>query len=451
MDLADSAMRSPTAPVRLRAVPILKNVRLFVEANVLYEVLDILPKLDREQALNLAAWAVQSRSTLFANLRAGMYEMALAQLHAALGPFDESLHTRRVDTQAARAALGRFAMLFSVAPLFKGAVLVGTTEAAKLIFECWKTLTGVDDLACHTLLLQSAQFNLAVEVNASISGARQMVEEAREALKQSLKVSNANLANALELHHALLDFIDNLVWDGPLPEWAMTTLAEMASDPVSLKLCEVNPNAAAWPFWLRAQRSLENLSSEGCLALLSQCTALQGVVPDGRLDVLFAQGIRQLVNTHRDLDGRYPLALRAFMIWQSVSPANVARQERLPLDLVETLVASLHRAIDKRRPFTGVDSQRAMAALMDQLLQENVDAAVALNHLDAVLDSKVIQQDHPLLGVLLCAQCADYFVFVRYKQTARVQELVVKALAHLPADTQQAQEALELLKPFRVI
>ena len=375
MELADSAMRSSSAPVRRRAVPILKNVQLFVGATLLHRVPDT---------------------------------------------------------------------TMSLAPLFKGAAIMGSTEATDLLFESWKTLTGADDLACHSLLLRSAHFHLAVEMNAPISGARQMVERARQALNESLKLRNANLANALDLHHALLGFIAMLESDGSMPEWAMSALAEMACDPALQQLCRVEPNAAAWPRWLHASLSLENLSGERCLALLSKCAELPGVVADDGWDALFARGIRQLVDTCRDPDERYPLALQAFMIWQSVAPAQIGSRERLPSDLVETLVSSLHKAIVNRRPFTRVDSQRAAAALMDQWLQG--DAAAALNHLDAVLASKVIQQDHPLLGVLLCVRCAEYFG--RRQDAVRMRQLVAKALAHLPTDPQRAAEAIELLRPL---
>jgi hypothetical protein len=156
---------------------------------------------------------------------------------------------------------------------------------------------------------------------------------------------------------------------------------------------------------------------------------------------LFAQGIRHLVDTYRNLDERYPLALQAFMIWQSVPPAQVGSRERLPLDLVETLVSSLHKAIVDRHPFTGVDSEQAMTALMDQLLQG--DTAAAMKQLDAVLASKVIQQEHPLLGTRLCVRCIEYFR--EWQDTDQVRQLVTSGLLHLPADEQQALEALELL------
>jgi hypothetical protein len=90
------------------------------------------------------------------------------------------------------------------------------------------------------------------------------------------------------------------------------------------------------------------------------------------------------------------------------------------------------------------DSRQSMAALMGQLLRS--DAAASLRNLEIVLVPTVIQQDHPLLGVVLCVQCAEHFE--RSKETALVQQMVAKALAHLPADPEMALEARELLKPF---
>jgi len=439
LQLVESALDSPTAPAKLRAVPILKSAQTLIEASVLHRLLDIVPSLDQRSALNMAAWAHQNRKSLFSSLPAGTYETVSAQLHAASKASEADLAAHEVDAHAARETMARLMgpTRARVRTLFRQAVFIRTPEVTHALFRCWKTLSGDDDIHCHTLLLHEAQFLMGT-TTAPLISARQLIQEAWADLKVSLKSPNANLAAAMELHEALITFIAAIPDFGASPEWAMNTLAEMASDPLSQRLRIVNPNAVAWPFWLRARMSLISQSGDECLALLSKCAGLDGVVADLRFDALFAPGIRQLVSIW---DANYSRALRAFMIWQSLPRGGIG--EPLPIDLVEPLVSSLHKAIVNRAS-TGVDSQQAMAALMNQL--RRADEAVALRHLDAILGSKEIQQDHPLLGVALCVQWAEYSA--RWKDMALVQQLVAKALAHLPADPQQALEARELLEPF---
>ena len=401
---------------------------MLTEANVLYGLLDNLPALDRPSALNVVAWIHQNRKSLFSSLPASTYDAALVQMYEALGTSDSELAAHTVDTEAARKAIRLF--LPDMNATFMRAAAMHTPEVTQVLFECWKSLTGEDDLACYAKLLSVARAQMLLKTKAPLGSARQLVEEARAALKKSIE-PNMNLSAALELHKELLRFIDTLTEFGAMPEWAMTTLEEMASDPASHVPRQAHPNAAAWPFWFHAQMSLKKLSSDRCLPLLKQCAALDGVVADDHLDSLFAQGIRLLLADVRDEHGRQ--ALQAFKIWQSVPRGPHKPEDALmPLGLLTTLVSNLRQAIIDR-VYTGVDVQQTMHALMAQLLIW--DPAGARVHLDAILASPSARRAHPRLGTDLCMQFAQYFS--AKKDAAQEMLMRAKAFMNRPVDPQQ--------------
>ena len=124
--------------------------------------------------------------------------------------FDD-LAAYEVDALAARQAMAR-----ALGPtrarartLFRQAVFIDTPEVTQALFQFWKTLSGDDDLGCHTLALNEAQL-LRGTTTRSLSSARQLVEEAWAELMASLKSPNANLTAAMELHEALISFVQNL-------------------------------------------------------------------------------------------------------------------------------------------------------------------------------------------------------------------------------------------------
>ena len=317
---------------------------------------------------------------------------------------------------------------------------MNTPEVTQALFECWKSLTGEDDLACYARLLSAAQ-DAIEDANAPFSIVRQLVEEARAALKKNIKPS-MNVSAAMELHKVLLRFIDTLTDFKHMPEWATTTLGEMASDPVSHVLRQVNPNAAAWPVWIHALKSLKALSKDRknrrdridridqCLLILTQCTALDGAVQDYRLDSLFLKGIRQLVE---DADEHCRPALQAFMLWRSIPRGpNEFPRRQLGDPLEHKLVTSLRKIITDR-VYPGVDVQQAMHALLATMLHGDPKGAV--EHLDAILASRSAQRAHPMLGVNLCKQFANHFRACG--DEVRALEMDARAFAYWPTDPQQ--------------
>jgi len=189
------------------------------------------------------------------------------------------------------------------------------------------------------------------------------------------------------------------------------------------------------------------MSSDECLACLLRCAALDGVVMDSRLDALFNQGIRRLLYAYPRQDLQVPRALKAFMAWQSVPSAHIGAG-RLEAECVKAMAWGLLDAIKERRD-TGVDVRRAMSALLALLLQSG-DTAVetALRHLGTILDSKVIQQDHPMVGVDLCEMFAEHFE--RAGDAAHVQQVLAMAFAHWPSDKSLARDAHKRLERFLI-
>ena len=209
----------------------------------------------------------------------------------------------------------------------------------------------------------------------------------------------------------------------------------------------INPNAAAWPYWLSAQMSVKGMSSDECLACLLRCAALDGVVMDSRLDALFNQGIRTLLYAYPRQDLQVPKALKAFMALQFIPSANVGAG-RLEAAYVNVLASGLLDAIKERRD-TGVDARRAMSALLALLLQSaGMAVETSLKHLGTILDSKVIQQDHPMMGVDLCEVFAEHFE--KAGDVARLQQVLTMAFAHLPSDEAVAHQVRKRLERFLV-
>ena len=444
MKLAESALESPIASVRPRATPLVKSALLLIQTRVLQDLLNIVLRVDAQQAFNIAAWAHQNLKILFSSLPAGTYDTIVPHILESLNTTENALAAHVVDAPAARAMMANSMSSTdkAVRTLFLQAASDRTPEAIQAIFQTWKTLSGEDDLACHTRLLRGAPSYLRRD-DARLNSARQLVESARPELIRSLRQPNARLARALELHEALIQFIVGFLDVEHLPDWVTETLTQMASDPVLRRLREVNPNATAWPFWLHAQLSLKGLASVECLALLSQCAALDRVGADERFDSLFFQGIEQLVGTYPAVDERYAPALQAFMIWQSIPPARVGQRGKFPLDPLLKLIDSVRRAIAQRTD-TGVDSPQALCALFDQLLQRNSEAA--LRRLDAVLTDEVIRQDHPMLGVTLCVNFAR---FCRARGLSALEYKVVgKAILNMPQDPIANAQWWILMGPF---
>jgi len=363
---------------------------------------------------------------------------------------------RQVDAQAAMAATLQPALATTILDLtawLRTCNMVREPELAAALVQCWKTLTGANDLDGCLILLHSARLQWPT-TQQQIRVVVKFVQDACEQLKTGLASRAVDVRVALQVYAELIDFIVGAVRNGADLEWGMQGLAGMSSLAQAGPLCQVEPNAAVWPLCGRVRISIGKgkLAPGECLTLLSECAAVQGVWADVRVQTMFQESVVVLLmgsaHEHAQVTvGRdwFPprRALQAFLIGDSIrmipdqlrSPVSFAAMVRLLSEIIE----AIEGAVD-----LGVDIPKAVSALMAHLLAQ--DAYVAFSLCESFWGSDVIRQSHPLLGISLCTQLAAYF---RAKNDLPgVDAMVAKALMQLPSDETLRLRALEILKPF---
>lgn len=438
----DAVQSSPSSAGSLRAQTTTRRMQRLVEAALLQGVLDILPTLDPQQALNVAAWARQNRGALFANLPQNLVDALLAEMPGAPGIIIlQDQHP--IDVQAAVAAIqpALEPAIKQLSALFRSARLARMPQVTQVLFQGWKTLTRANALECHTMLMR--HWRITAPANAEqLQQAATLVQDARAALTANLADPNADPAAALALHVATIDFIlENVVAafnhgeDGAAAlAWGMDVLNEMATDPmVSGALREAHPNAAAWPFWACTQLMLRpDTAPEDCVLNLLKCESLAGAVPDHRSDMVFSVYIDHIIVT----EGQTPAGnrrtndLKAFMLWWSFRPAAGAVQlerVRFSTPTLVSLIGSLRTQLAFRLD-PGVPAQEAMSALLAELLAQNEQ--LALEQLEGIVSNRRLMTDHPVLGVALLLRFAAHSR--AQGDVAKMQLLFARALSIAP-------------------
>ena len=321
--------------------------------------------------------------------------------------------------------------------LFNGGSLCGKPVLLEALLQCWKTLTSASDVECLALRIRNTRM---ISPAATIK----LAQEARDKLQECLTSQTPDIQAALELHAELIDLVVSAARGRAEVAWATQLLAEMSSEALSSSLCLVQPNAAAWPIAGSIQILIrtEELSPDNCLVILSNCAALPGVTVDRRLSAMFRMAIQFLVD-----DSRYDIvvAIRAFLIRESLLPMVGAERERVSLRVLSILLETTRLAMLLSRG-AGMDLQKAANSLLAEAQSQDKDTA--LQFLDRFLvESRALEKrGYPLLAVTLCVQFAEHFK--AQNDIYALDGMVAKALTHLPKDPILRAEALEILKPF---
>ena len=433
VDMAQRALNSPSETES--AVPTIQRMQRLIEAAVLQRVLNRLPTLDQQQALNVVAWVHQGRASRFASFSTEKYDALLARMLKISGVSIADLDACQVDMRAAKVVMAQSQPTPNIELLPFFVFTFGGKPDPQALMQCWKTVTHATDVECLTRQLrQRPSFPTPMNVA--------LVPEARDALKRCLAGPAPDIEGALELYTELIEFVDLACMEETVDvEWATQILADMSAQALSSPLCQVHPNAAAWPMCRRVQMLIRGTRSPlpQCLEILSKCAALPNVTVDDRLALMFHSVITSLGLDARDLDE----ALRVFMIRESIPPAASEKKIWVPVRLLALLVTNAREHLLSGAD-VGVDLQKAAVALLTEALAKDEDAA--MQFLGQFLDqSRALEErGYLLLPVILCK------VFIEHYEAKNdiyaMNSMIAKATNYIPADPELGPEARKILE-----